>query len=177
MFVLTMFYSCIYAFQTMNSIKTPTVTSIFGGLLVNKTKAWVMVATSPKRIDHADAATQSWTLLSSAWGFSEWDHSPCFCVASTQGNNFWEAHVRPLQWMQGGSARTWKNGSVNSLCCINVEKYLSLKSCQTSCEEVGIQGEMLFHPWTHDTQLMCMVMCSIHNRREYVSASPILQTG
>ena len=30
---------------------------------------------------------------------------PCCCVASTEGYNFWEAHVRPLRWTQGGSAR------------------------------------------------------------------------
>ena len=38
-------------------------------------------------------------------GFSErTNHSPCGCVAPTEGYNFWEAHVRPLRWTQGGSA-------------------------------------------------------------------------
>ena len=43
-------------------------------------------------------------LYGSASGFSKrTNHS---CVASTQGYNFWEAHVRPSQWTQGGSPRT-----------------------------------------------------------------------
>ena len=51
-----------------------------------------------------------------AWGFSErTNHSPCGCVASTEGYHFWEVHLRPLRWTQGGSA-----SSVSPLLCVNM---------------------------------------------------------
>ena len=56
-------------------------------------------ATTTQRRFHAAASPRG--VYGSAWGFSErTNHSPCSCVA-----HFWEAHVRPWRWTQGGSAR------------------------------------------------------------------------
>ena len=44
------------------------------------------------------------SVYGSALGFNErTNHSPCSCLTSTQGYNFWEAHVKPVRLTQGGS--------------------------------------------------------------------------
>ena len=67
------------------------------------TKGLIMVPRS--RSDHADASTQLWTFMVLRGVIVSGPITAlAACVASTERYNFWEVHVRPLRWTQGGPA-------------------------------------------------------------------------
>ena len=71
--------------------------------------------------DHADASRQSWTCFGSVSGFSErTNHSPCFCVASTDGYIFERRMSGPCGGRNKGPyppcvAWTWDHHQLNFL--------------------------------------------------------------
>ena len=71
------------------------------------TKGLIMVPHSRNAMTTQTSFDADVNLYGSAPGFSErTNHNPCGCVASTEGYHFWEAHVRPSRWTQGGSVKT-----------------------------------------------------------------------